>query len=126
MYAAHSEKQKEEIETNSIKFFQNIGVIYNENDKKCVKPSCNNKGMTITFRKRSSTSESKFINFRCKKCRTYQSIFDGSFFSLMRKRLFDIVLILKCWSLQLSIAKTVDYLVIDKISIDSKTIGIFC
>ena len=123
MYKAHSEKQKEEIELNAIDNLQQVGVISKSSNKQCVKASCNNNQMSISFRKRNASCDSRILSFRCKKCHTYQSIFDGSFFSLMRKRLFDILLVIKCWSLQLTIAKSCDYMEIEKIPIDRTTIG---
>jgi hypothetical protein len=46
------------------------------------------------------------MTWYCNGCKTYKSVYDGSFFSLFRKPIRIVLATVKCWSAHLTIAKT--------------------
>ena len=77
-----TESQKETIELNAVSYLESIQLVPNRNNRPCCK--CDNKTMLVVFRKRDANSTTRSITFRCAnaKCRTYQSIFEGTMFSM--------------------------------------------
>ncbi|RNA24110.1 hypothetical protein BpHYR1_008935 [Brachionus plicatilis] len=76
----------------------------------CSKSNCPKyqREMELRFRTRPKDSKEKILTWRCTgyKCGTYKSVWEGSFFSLFRKKINVIMLLIKCWAAQLTIAKT--------------------
>ena len=116
-----TESQKETIELNAVSYLESIQLVPNRNNRPCCK--CDNKTMNVVFRKRDANSTSRSITFRCSKCRTFQSIFEGTMFSMFQKLLFDIIFIIKCWSLQLTISKSMDLAKQEGVSVCRQTLG---
>ena len=64
---------------------RNFGlVVFN---KQCDKANCSKYGsdLSLRLRKRSSDSKNLILTWRCTRCGTFKSIYDGSFFSLFKK-----------------------------------------
>ena len=68
-------------------------------------PKCK-RACQIKERKRSKNAENKFYSWRCMKCSTYYSLYGGTFFGNFKKPLFEIFSIFKCWSVELSVSKS--------------------
>ena len=85
-----------------------IGLI--QSIQKCTYNSCNKKGeiMELKKRKRSKDTKNNLITWRCLACTSYKSIYQDSFFSLFKKPLKIVLAIIKCWSAQINIQKTVE------------------
>ena len=79
--------------------------------------NCNTCNGELQLKHRNSHSGNKLITWRCRKCQRYNSVADGSFFSLFRKPMQVILQLLKLWSLGIIIQRA-----IDKISIFLSTI----
>lgn len=63
------------------------------------------------------------INWRCPRCQTYYSLNEGTFLEQFKLSLFEMLNIIKCWSLELSISKTIDYLKMDNTTVCRQTIA---
>ena len=84
-----------------------IGCVYAS--QVCSNKNCPKYQKYMDLRLRSRGKDSiKHLTWRCSanKCGTYKSIWDGSFFSLFRKPIKLIIVLIKCWSAQLTITKT--------------------
>ena len=104
-----------------MKLHSYVGVLHS--DKTCSKENCKNRLLVTTYRKRKKDDEKRKLTLRCNSCQTFQSIFDGTFFSLFRKRLFVLLLIINCWSVELTISKALSLLVLEDVEITRQTIG---
>jgi transposase-like protein len=75
----------------------------------CSRDNCKMKGrqMFLKNRKRDKNSTNLLLTWYCNGCKSYKSVYDGSFFSLFRKPIRILLGIIKCWSAHLTISKTV-------------------
>ena len=71
-------------------------------------PSCSKAPVTLQTRQRTKDSSTACWTYRCSKCTKYHSAFDSSFFSLFRKPIEQLLLVIKFWSTGLTVAKAVD------------------
>jgi hypothetical protein len=60
---------------------------------------------------------------KCQKCQTFYSLFKDSFFESFDKRLFELLQMIKCWSVELTIAKTVSFLKMQDIPACRQTVA---
>ena len=71
-----------------------------------------------------TVGKNRFASYRCK-CGDWKSVRDGSFFSLMRTPIVQILLLIKFWSYQLTIAKSVSlFKLITNESITRQMVGV--
>jgi hypothetical protein len=84
----------------------------------CTKANCKNKSqlMVLKNRKRDKNATNQLMTWYCNGCKSYKTIFEGSFFSLFRKPIRTVLAIIKCWSAQLTINKTISSI---KLHLDS-------
>ncbi len=66
--------------------------------KVTVCPSCKKAAVMLQTRQRSKDSGTSTWTYRCSKCTKYHSAFESSFFSLFRKPIDQILLVIKLWS----------------------------
>jgi hypothetical protein len=64
----------------------------------------------IISRKRTADAKNRIICCPKSKFQTFYSLYEGTFFEQFKKPLFDILAIIKCWALELTIAKTIQFL----------------
>jgi hypothetical protein len=93
-------KNRGTIERESLDHFIKIGLIEKKVCSKC------DRICEIRERKRSSNAKNSILTWRCMKCSTCYSMYDGSFFGNFKKPLFEILSIIKCWSAELSVVKS--------------------
>ena len=110
---------KETKELNDVLLLQKLGVLLK--DKKCIK--CD-KNCVLRYRFRNKTSTNRLINWRCNSCGATSSVFNGTFFQLFRKPVREIMIVIKCWAVELTIAKTIHVLKLEDINITRQTVGI--
>lgn len=99
---------KESEEFKIFNMLRELDAVYGK--QVCTNTKCPKfqKEMELRFRTRGKKSSDKHLSWRCNgyKCGTYKSIWDGSFFSLFRKKINIIIGLIKCWAAQLTIVKT--------------------
>jgi transposase-like protein len=61
--------------------------------------------------------------YRCSKCGTFQSIYNGSFFCLSTKRLYDQLFLVKCFALQISAVKTFEMALLEDRKVKQHMVG---
>lgn len=85
-----------------------LGLIFKT--QKCTNEKCVKRGdlMELRNRKRNKDSKNQLLSWRCMACTNYKTIYQDSFFSLFCKPLKIVLAIIKCWSAQVNISKTVD------------------
>ncbi|RNA25960.1 ISXO2-like domain-containing, partial [Brachionus plicatilis] len=76
-------------------------------NKICGNENCKNfeSEMEPDLRKREKNAKNLILNWRCRTCRVYNSVYAGSFFSLFRKPVKIILAVIKCWAAQISATK---------------------
>ena len=92
-----------------IEKLQNLGIL--KKDVECKK--CSGKIHQFVTRKRNKDGNN-LCSWRCKKCQTYQSVKDNSYFSLFKKPIWFKVALIKYWCLQLPMSTVSDLLKLDE------------
>lgn len=77
--------------------------------RECNNAKCNKKNETMQpyIQKRNKEAKNKLLYWRCSACGRSKTAFDESFFSLFKKSPRIIEALIKCWSGQLTIAKSI-------------------
>jgi hypothetical protein len=94
----------EEEENQAILKFLDIGLLEKKICQRC------NRDCAIKDRRRKADSKNRIIAWRCGKCCSFYSMYDGSFFGNFKKPLYDLLAIIKCWAAELSVAKALSIL----------------
>ncbi|CAF1101313.1 unnamed protein product [Brachionus calyciflorus] len=68
--------------------------------------NCNKKNFTL-FDRKESDSKKFLLTWRCS-CGQYKAIRDGSFFSMYKTPLSELILFIRFWAVQISISKSID------------------
>jgi hypothetical protein len=89
----------------------------NNNKKPCINVKC-----ALKRRRRTANAVLSIINWRCPRCQTFCTLNESTFFEKFKLPFFEILSIIKCWSLELTICKTIDYLRMDNTAICRQTI----
>ncbi|CAF0747971.1 unnamed protein product [Brachionus calyciflorus] len=110
----NTEKSEQELIEN----FQSIGLIPKE--KRCPKCDC---VMQIKSRKRENKSNFLLYNWRCTKCASFFSLYEGTFFGIFKIPILIICQLIKCWSLEIGIAKSCELNILDEIKISRYTVS---
>ena len=95
---ALNDKKMVECEFNYCPQLQKKGLL--PATKQCERPDCGKTITLISARKRTSDASDSTLTMRCK-CKKYHSIYEGTFFSLSRKRLYIQMEIIKYWASQI-------------------------
>ena len=77
----------------------------------CVK--CKEKIENLVKRKRDKDGN-EMLSWRCKKCQSYKSVKENSFFSLYRKPITFILTLIKYWCIQLPLVSAIDLLKLEE------------
>ena len=77
----------------------------------------------IKSRKRYANAKNRILSWRCPKCQTFYSLYDNTFFEAFKKPLYDVLQIIKCWALELTIAKTIEFLKLENSESSRQTVG---
>ena len=92
-----------------IKELQKKGML----KKKVVCAKCGENVDNLVKRKRNKDGN-ELMSWRCKKCQTYKSVKENSFFSLYKKSVWLVIAIIKYWCVQLPLATVVDLLKLEE------------
>ncbi|CAF0934340.1 unnamed protein product [Brachionus calyciflorus] len=86
---------------------------------------CKKCDLNMTIKKRYKELKECSINYswRCNKCGSFYSLYDETFFSLFKLNIYIMIQLIKCWSLEMSISKTCDYIKIDEKKVSRYTVS---
>jgi hypothetical protein len=112
---------RETIENHAVEYLLQMGFFNHKLCNNNKKPCFNVK--RALKRRRTAYAVLSIINWRCPRCQTFNTLNEGTFFEQFKLPVFEILSIIKCWSLELTICKTIDYLRMDNTAICRQAIA---
>ena len=105
------------IEKDVVKNLFAIGFLEKRKCSKCLID------LKVRSRKRNKDGDHTFLSFRCTGCASFSSLYSGTMLATNRKPINEVIEMIKCWSAELTIAKTCDFLTMQGIEVSRQTVG---